>query len=372
MGSYLSSIKDYNVQDHGLSDRTMFDEYVAEDGKFHDMSGKVVGITGTSAGGLGFHIAEVAIRKKVKVLICLNRDSGSAKKGEEGLIELAEQIGSPTKVQHVTCDLHDLENVKKAGAEVNKIAKANGGLDVLVCNSGIMATKDKRSKEGFEIQMQTNHLSHFLLTSLVFPSLELAAEKRGEARFVAHSSSARDGLGGMLEEKYFLKSYANTLGGDASWLISEMLLGTEGPYQRYHQTKLANSCFAMKMHNKLKAKGVSNIKALTCDPGIASSNLQVSSTSGDGLMSDWFAKITVGSGQSAENGSLDAAVCAFSPEAKSGDMYMPEKGLSGAPVKCIEGGVPVKKGGEEMTCSQENQTNVWKWSEKALGIKFEI
>ena len=39
--------------------------------------------------------------------------------------------------------------------------------------------------------MQTNHLSHFLLTQLCMPALETAASLRGEARIVNHSSCAR-------------------------------------------------------------------------------------------------------------------------------------------------------------------------------------
>jgi len=59
-------------------------------------------------------------------------------------------------------------------------------------------------------------------------------------------------------------------------------------------------------------------------------------------------------------------------QTKSGDIDMPEKKMTGTPVKYIEGGVPVKNGGDKMTCSEDNQTNVWKWTEKILGIKFEI
>jgi len=42
-------------------------------------------------------------------------------------------------------------------------------LDVLVNNAGIMATGDIATKDGYDIQMQTNHLSHFLLTARVWP-----------------------------------------------------------------------------------------------------------------------------------------------------------------------------------------------------------
>ena len=40
--------------------------------------------------------------------------------------------------------------------------------------------------DGFDVQMQTNHLSHFLLTREVYPLLETAAELRGRG---LHSST---------------------------------------------------------------------------------------------------------------------------------------------------------------------------------------
>ena len=62
----------------------------------------------------------------------------------------------------------------------------------------------------YDVQSQTNHLSHFLLTRLLFASLEAAATVRGEARVVQHSSGARSGqrstnkeAQGLLEAKYF-------------------------------------------------------------------------------------------------------------------------------------------------------------------------
>lgn len=358
---------DYNLDDHGQTDRILYDSYVEE--KFPSMEDKTVAITGTSVNGMGFYLAESAIRNKAKTLICLNRESGSAKKGAEGLQAIKEKCKSPTAIKAVTCDMQDLEVVKAAGEEVKKLT-ARDGLDVLVCNSGIMAVKDLRTKDGFDIQMQTNQLSHFLLTSSVWPSLKTAAEKRGEARVVTHSSSARDQPSGDLKKEYFTKSEAGTLGGDKTNMMLEFV-GFKGPWTRYHQTKLANSAFTMELHRRLQEKGITNIKAMSADPGLATSNLQVTSTQ-EGLMPHWLARMLAGQGHSAPDGSLSAAMGAYSPEANSGDMYQPEKGTAGKPVKCIAGGVPVKKGKEKLTCNPDNGKNVWAWCEESLGIQFDL
>ena len=65
-----------------------------------------------------------------------------------------------------------------------------------------MALAAKATKDGYESQMQTNHLSHFLLTSLLLPSLEKAASASGEARIVNHSSGARNIPHSPIEAKF--------------------------------------------------------------------------------------------------------------------------------------------------------------------------
>lgn len=338
-------------------------------------------------------MAESAIRNKAKTLICLNRDSSSAKKGAEGLQGIKAEYKSPTEIKAVTCDMQDLEGVKKAAAEVKSMTSKDG-LDVLVLNSGIMdqgypyqgafvqyhihsweISHDMLSQDGFDVQMQTNQLSHFLLTSIVWPSLKTAADKRGDVRVVTHSSSARDQPSTDIKPDFFKKCDEGTLGGDKTWILVEFTGLRWGPWQRYHQSKLANACFSMELHRKLQAKGISTIKSMTADPGLATSNLQVTSTR-DGLMPHWMARMLAGGGHSAADGSLSCAMGAFSPEANSGDMYMPSESLKGPPMKCISGGEPVKKGyiydGESLTCKPGNGANVWKYCEEALGIKFDL
>jgi predicted GNAT family acetyltransferase len=50
-----------------------------------------------------------------------------------------------------------------------------------------MASPHIRTKDSFDIQMQTNQSSHFLLASLVHENVEKAATNGGESRIVTQS-----------------------------------------------------------------------------------------------------------------------------------------------------------------------------------------
>jgi protochlorophyllide reductase len=254
--------------------------------------------------------------------------------------------------------------VKTAAEELNKVAQTYGGLDVLGCNAGIMAKDDIRTADGYDVQMQANQLSHYLLTKLCMKSLEMAAESRGDARVVFHSSSARTGLTkSNLEPKYFQKCDPGTLGGDETM---------SPPWERYHQTKLANSAFAMALNDQLKEKG-SKVKSLACDPGFATTDLVKNS---DADESSWllrcmtFLSSVLNASQSPANGSLSFVLCAFAPDSESGDFYMPSArgGMVGKPKKTISRGVPLKEGDEALTVSAENKTTVMEQCQKVFGF----
>ena len=108
-------------------------------------------------------------------------------------------------------------------------------LDVLVLNAGVQYSGDnaiRRTDDGFEITVGTNHLGHFLLTNLLLPDMEAAGTAAGAAaggaapRIVVTASEVHDpaspggavgpgaGLGGLS-------------GLDASGADFEMLDGSE-------------------------------------------------------------------------------------------------------------------------------------------------
>ena len=154
--------------------------------------------------------------------------------------------------------MQSFESVKKCAPMVEALCANSGGLDALVNNAGIMGVPDTRTVDGFDVQMQTNHLSHFLLSYLLMPSLELAADTRGEARIVQHSSGARRGntKTGMLKAEFFNQCEPGTLGGD----------DLPACFNRYHQTKLSNPVFTMALHDLL-SKVNSKVKSICADPG---------------------------------------------------------------------------------------------------------
>ncbi len=76
-------------------------------------------------------------------------------------------------VTHVDYDAMSFASVRAAAKTV---LAATPELDVLANNAGVMALQDKATTDGFDLQMQTNHLSHFLLAKELYPAVKAAAK----------------------------------------------------------------------------------------------------------------------------------------------------------------------------------------------------
>ena len=302
-----------------------------------DMTGKVVAITGTTT-GTGFVCARELAKKGATVLL-LNRASERA---ETSLEQLQKEV-SAGKFDSIVCDLQDFASVRQAIQDIKAKYKV---LDVLVNNAGVMGLKDTPTVDGYGVQMQTNVISHFLLTKDLFPLLK----KSKQARIVNHTSMAR--LGGPLETQYF-EARGGDLGGDGT---DEQNMSFRGPrWLRYHQTKLANAAFTYGLKKKLEAANINHILPLLAHPGLARTNLQIT-TIKDGGMDG-------GSGfmnqaQSAEDGATGIIRAAMDPTAQSGNFYGPTAGWTGFPDLLTP---------EELLYDDSNININWEGCEKAVG-----
>ena len=313
--------------------------------KIPSLAGKVVLITGCTT-GTGF-IAACCAAKKGATVVMLNRKSSRSEAAEAEV----QKVVTEGKVMTVECDLQSFENVKAAAAKLKELFSETG-VDVLCNNAGVMALADEATKDGYDVQMQTNHLSHFLLTKEIFPLLEKGAALRGEARIVNHSSGARFAPSTPLTAKYLGKN-GGALGGNSS----SMLCGG-ARWERYHQTKLANAVYTVELAERLK-NASSKVKVLCAAPGLASTNLQVTTNQADGMSETWIMKY----GQSGEDGTMPLVQCCFGEGSENGDFWEPQTKSMGMRMK----GLPQKFPLEPICTKAESRKILWEESEKACG-----
>lgn len=312
--------------------------------------GKTIAITGTTS-GTGNVAARTCLELGAKVLLLNRASSRSA-----AMLEELAQAYPDAQLHAVECDLQSFASVRKAIEEVTSLCPE--GLDVLANNAGVMALKDEATGDGFDVQMQTNHLSHFLLTKGLMPLLEKGAQRSGEARVANHSSVARMNPSKKLKAEYLEKRGGN-LGGNGS----SMFFGG-ARWKRYNQSKLANCAFTAALHEKLQASG-SKVKALVAHPGLANTNLQTTSVTHGG-MGRLFTPLFMKMSQSMEDGAMGLLSCMLKPEARSGEFYGPGSGTMAMKGKAVM--FPL----EDFYDNADTRDLLWTKSCEAIGEDFVI
>lgn len=193
-----------------------------------DQRGRTFVVTGATS-GLGELTARALGRSGADVILAV-RDLD---KGEE----VAREIGSNADVRRL--DLTNLESIAAFASSIDQI-------DVLINNAGVMAVPLKRTADGFELQIGTNHLGHFALTAQLLECIR--------DRVVTVSSA--------------FHAYGNIELEDLNW--------ASRPYNRwlaYAQSKLANLLFAYELQRRLSAAG-SQVRSVAAHPGYAATGLQ--------------------------------------------------------------------------------------------------
>jgi NAD(P)-dependent dehydrogenase (short-subunit alcohol dehydrogenase family) len=199
------------------------------------LQNKVIVITGCSS-GLGKSILGQLRTEKAKVY-CLNRTS----KHNDALIAKFPDL------VHIECDLTSFDSIRKA------VKLLPDQIDILFNNAGVSNTNPSITVDGFETQIQTNFLSHVLLTNLLLPSM-----KKG-SRIINHTSIAYGIPSIPYDSSYFVKSP----------VIKESLLESQ---VRYQQSKLAIILYSRALSQRNK-----DIKVICVHPGICNSDLLLKS-----------------------------------------------------------------------------------------------
>ncbi len=194
-----------------------------------DLRGRTAIVTGANS-GIGRVAASELARAGAAVTLAV-RDTA---KGDAA----ARTMAGDVTVRRL--DLADL-------ASVRSFADATTGtVDLLLDNAGVMATPLRRTVDGFELQIGTNHLGHFALTNLLLSQLT--------GRVVVVSSELhRNGRVDL---------------ADLNW--------EHRPYKKwaaYAQSKLANLLFVLELERRLTAAG-SAVRTVAAHPGYAATNLQ--------------------------------------------------------------------------------------------------
>ena len=253
-------------------------------------------VTGGSSGIGAESVRCLAHAGCAHVLLCArNVEAGQA---------VADQVNGEVNsdvVKVVELDLADLERVKAAA---ERISSAHSRIDLLVLNAGVMACPLTRTRQGFEMQIGTNHIGHFLFSKMLLGSVIAAGTPARPSRVVVVSSIAH-AMG---------RIRLDDLNYEKRWYEA---------WSAYGQSKLANVLFARQLAKRLANAGHSSVLVYSLHPGSIQTNLQRHSKLSQ-LIQLFFAWFPFGRGKfpistkTIEEGAATTMVACLKPGIQSG------------------------------------------------------
>ncbi|MFX0090591.1 MAG: oxidoreductase [Candidatus Hodarchaeota archaeon] len=303
-----------------------------------DQTGKTVIVTGANS-GTGFEVTkELAGKGAHIILACRNTE-----KGEAAVSKIREKHPNAS-LRVMKLDLADLSSVKSF---VKTFTSEYKQLHILCNNAGVMQTPYLKTKDGFELQLGTNHLGHFALTGLLS---DILLQTEG-SRVVTMSSNAyifgRIDFDNLNWEKP--KSYGSTAA--------------------YGRSKLANLLFTYELQRKFEQKGA-RVISVASHPGYSATNLQSSGLKLGRSMSARLMRLIYSIlnkvvAQSVEMGALPMLMAATSAEINGGDYIGPERVFSFR-------GYPKKVNSNGRSHNLETAEKLWRVSESLTGVNFNL
>jgi len=298
-----------------------------------DLTGKTIVVTGGNS-GIGFEAAlQLAAKGADTILAC--RDLKRAGAAAEAIVERY----PAAKVEAMELDLASLASIRQFASAFDA---ARGRLDVLCNNAGVMALPKRKTADGFEMHIGTNHLGHFALTGLVLEKLLATPGSR-----VVNVSSTFHKPGRI--------NFDDLHGDKTYW-----------KWGAYAQSKLANLLFTYELQRRLSAAAAKTI-SVACHPGYASTNLQSAGPrmAGSSLGETAWGWINRLFAQSAAMGALPTLYAATCERVAGGDYIGPDRlGESR--------GHPIVVHSTSRARDEETAKKLWAISEDLTGVAYEF
>ena len=201
-----------------------------------DFSNKICVVTGATS-GIGRAAARALAELNATLIL-----TGRHERAGRNIVRRLQRRWPRGSVEFIRTDLSRQADVRGLAAYVNGTYDR---VDVLLNNAGARFDEYRETSDGIELTFATNHLGHFLLTSLLLDRLKQAPG----ARVVTVASSAHFGAS-----------------ADGGWSLERHR------YDRrlaYAKSKLANIMFAYELARRLRN---TRVTSNAVDPGLVATN----------------------------------------------------------------------------------------------------
>ncbi|MCX2730608.1 SDR family oxidoreductase [Saccharopolyspora sp. NFXS83] len=300
-----------------------------------DLTGKLAVVTGASD-GVGLGLATRLAATGAEVIMPVR----NPRKGEAALAKI--QAKHPDAA--ISLRELDLSSLASVAAVADQLVEEGRPIHLLVNNAGVMTPPERQTtKDGFELQLGTNHLGHFALVARLLPLL-----RAGKARITSQISIAADQHAINWDDLQWERRYNGN--------------------QAYSQSKIAFGLFGLELERRSRNGGW-DITSNLSHPGVTPTNLLAARPEvGRGRDTTMVRVIRALSARGILFGTVESALlpalhAATSPSAEGGHLYGPSglRHLSGPPAE--------QKLYSRLR-SEDDARRIWKISEELTDFHF--
>jgi len=209
----------------------------------YDLTGYNVIVTGGNSG-----IGVETVRALAKAGATVFLTSRNVENGQK----VADEIKQSTGNNNVFVEQLELDSLENVRAFVARFLAKDLPLHILINNAGVMACPLSYTKDGFEMQIGTNHFGHFVLSTELLPALKRAYKETGRNSRVVNVSSCAHAHSDIDYDDYNFKTREYN-----EWVS-------------YGQSKTANVLFSVALTERFAKEGVYSNAVM---PGVIMTNL---------------------------------------------------------------------------------------------------